>query len=502
MARTIPLLGEIRGIRGDEGKDAVPEGFAWDMADFIPQYLGAKLRARAPWGYYSGVLANPIDNITFAPYSAGERIIVNAGTTIYRIDPPATFNNPGTAVSLGTIRPTASPIFHRNRMVLPHFAGSQRAQTLDWNGTTYTIAELPASSFMGQLGTVFGDRVVLANSAAEPTTLAFSKPGDPMLDWNVLSKIPTSLPITGIVEQRGTLLVFHSGSVERIRGAHPPDSDSGNQFGDMLLEPLFGNVGCINARTISRWGDNVLFADARGIHMTDGSSIVNLAEEGGMSKRWADLMGDIFRRLDGVTTEWHMGGTVFRDYYILSHRNVRMGANYCFVIHIPTREWIRLGNVNSNCFGVSAGASEMLLAADMNTKRVVELSRVFAHDEDRGFPLVDGNDIPVLPYVETGWLHLPAYSRVHSLFFDYETFGFSDDPAIEVAYKLTPAMRQGEDFKVAGTLLDTGPAVKRKLRMGVRARGIALKLQAVEPVYDLRLHGIEAHIDPEESTHL
>jgi hypothetical protein len=502
VADTIPLLGEIRGIRGDEGKDAVPEGFAWDMVDFVPQYLGAKLRARAPWGYYSGVLPNPIDNITFAPYSAGERIIVNAGTGIFRIDPPATFNNPGTAVSLGTIRQTYGPIFHRNRMILPHFAGSQRAQTLDWDGTTYTIAELPASSFMGRLGTVFGDRIVLANSAAKPTTLAFSKPGDPMLAWNALSEIPTSMPITGIVEQRGTLLVFHAGSVERIRGAHPPDSDAGHQFGDMLLEPLFGNVGCLHSRTISRWGDNILFADARGVHMTDGSSVVNLAEEGGMSKRWTDLMGDVFRRLQGQTTEWHQAGTVFRDYYIIGHRDVRMGADYCFAIHIPTREWIRLGNIHSNCFGVSAGASEMLLGADMDTRRVVELSRIFAHDEDRVENLVDGNGVPVLPYVETGWLQLPAYSRVHSLFFDYETFGFSDDGVLEVEYKLTPAMRQGEDFKAAGTLLDTGPAVRRKLRMGVRARGIALKLKAVAPVHDLRLHGVAAHIDSEEPTHL
>ena len=84
------------------------------------------------------------------------------------------------------------------------------------------------------------------------------------------------------------ILVFHPAMIERIRGTLPPET---NVDTDMFVETLTDQVGCIHPHTIVPWRENIIFADERGVFMTDGSTVRNLTELGGMGDFWRQAYG-------------------------------------------------------------------------------------------------------------------------------------------------------------------------------------------------------------------
>jgi hypothetical protein len=57
----------------------------------------------------------------------------------------------------------------------------------------------------------------------------------------------------------------------------------------MVREPLF-DVGCIDARSIVPYGDNVIFANEQGIWMTDGADPREPRRVAGLLSYWIDLL--------------------------------------------------------------------------------------------------------------------------------------------------------------------------------------------------------------------
>src|SRR5215510_11128983 len=274
MPKVSELIGQIKGMNQDSPRDSLPKGTVWNLHDILPASRGANLRGRGQWLFRStafpgssfpdvGIFAN------FENLASKLLFIANDGI-LYEVDPAAAASTP--AVAKGTaVRSMQNPVQHRFRVIVPNYYGNAAGKVIVCPTGTYTITDLPASALKGRFATVFKDRTVLGNEVGKEQQVAFSKPGDPTAAWDPISIINTSLPLTGLAALRGSILCFHRGSMERIRGTTPPDSTLSNQTGDMVLEPFPERIGCASPRFIAYWRENVVWADERGVYMTDGS---------------------------------------------------------------------------------------------------------------------------------------------------------------------------------------------------------------------------------------
>lgn len=489
MAEPTSIWREAKGVYQDAGRDNVPQGYVWDLIDYVPEILGAPVRQRGKWAFQSDALPNAIDGMIYANYKAGGKLLVANGTNLRDV-PVASVGS----TSVGTIPATLQdPVFHRDRVIIPAANGTSPAKYVVWNGAAYTLTDAPASAQTGKYAAVFKDRVLLAGSIAAPTSVGFSKPGDPTLAHDALSLIPTSLPLTGIAAQRNQILCFHAASVERIRGTIPPDSTLTDPTGDMVLDSLFDLAGCYDARSIALWNDNVIFADARGVHITDGAIVRNMAVQGGIETKWRrDFHEDTTR---GPVLS--LAGGVFRDLYIITIRSTS-GLPITWVCDIPTRRFTRFGNVDSTAFALSVGTAEKIYSTDNTTKKVVDLSGAF--NPDRTVVQTDGNGTNVLPVLETGWMRLgkqSAWRRVRDLFFGYETIENADTGGrvLQIDYLHSPA---DTTYETLGGFKHMADYLRAKLPFERRVMGFALKVTQLLPTRDTRIYDIDVWANPEE----
>lgn len=488
-----PIWREAKGVYQDSGRDNVPVGYVWDLIDYVPEILGAPVRMRGRWNFKSGALPSPPDGLIYAPFKAGSKLLAADGANLSDVD-IATVSN----LTVGTISQTKqNPVFHRDRVIIPANNGTAQAKLVSWNGTVFTLADAPLSAMPGRFASVFKDRVLLGGSIADPTSVAFSKPGDPTVAWDALSIIPTSLPLTGIAAQRNQVLCFHGGSVERIRGTVPPDSSASDPTGDMVLDSLFDLAGCYDARSIAYWNDNVIFADARGIHITDGAIVRNMAVQGGIESKWRrDFHEDTSRG-----TVLSVAGGVFRDFYIITIRSTS-GAPITWVCDIPTRRFTRFGNVDSTAYALSIGTGEKIYATDAATQKVTDLSPCF--NPDPTVVQTDGNGIDVLPTIETGWMRLgraEGWRRVLDFFLSYETVENVDSglTVLQLDYLHSPS---DTTYEALGGFRMAADYIRRKLPVRRRLMGVAFKLSQIRPTRDTRVYDISARQYPEEAHRL
>lgn len=492
MAEAPTLLREASAIHRDLGRDRVPGGRVWDLTDYVPDILGSALRQRGGWEYQSNALTNAVDGMLFANFVAGVKLLAANGTLLREISTGAIGDS-----AVGSIPATLqNPVQHRDRVIIPAASGAAAAKFVTWNGATYTLSDAPVSALQGRLATVFKDRVILASSAAENTMVAFSKPGDPTVAWDSISKIPTSLPVSGLAAQRSQILVFHAGSVERIRGTTPPDSAASDPTGDMILDTLFDRAGCFDPRSIAYWNDNVIFCDARGVHITDGAVVRNMASQGGVESLWRDVFHEDSSRGPIVS----VAGAVHRDIYIVTLRNT-IGEPVTFAVDIPTRKFYRLTNINSAAYAFSVGIDDRLWGTDQTPKRVIDMTPVFS--KNTSSLQVDGNGANVLPMVETGWIRMSTretLKRVKALFVSYETGSVADDgtEVLAVSYLTGPSDTVYDDFTQG--LKRATEYTRRKLSLGLRVLGLAIRIDQTVPTRDTRIYDVAVDVYPEEET--
>jgi hypothetical protein len=336
--------------------------------------------------------------------------------------------------------------------------------------------------------------VILGGPNADDSAVGFSKPGDPTVAWDALSLIRTSLTLTGLAAQRNQILAFHGGSVERIRGTTPPDSAATDPTGDMILDSLFDRAGCADARSISYWNDNVIFADARGVHITDGAIVRNMASQGGIESKWRrDVFEDASR--GGMVT---LAGGVFRNFYIITIRS-SIGAPVTWICDIPTRKWTRIGNVNASAYAFSIGAGERLFGADATPWRVMDLSSMF--NPDNTVVQTDGNGVNVLPVIETGWLRMTtreSWKRIWEFFLSYQATEAVDSGLTVLQVDAIPTPEETV-YRDKGGFRHAAKYLRRKL-LSFRGRylGVDVRITQVRPTKDTRLYNMAVRMEEEE----
>ena len=104
------------------------------------------------------------------------------------------------------------------------------------------------------------------------------------------TRSPTGLRrvrVTGLWPMGAQILVFHDGSIEKLRGSIPPGTD--RRHDDMWLDPFTEQMGCNDPASIVGWQENVIWAAPRGVYLSDGSTIRSLTEQGGIGDLWRTL---------------------------------------------------------------------------------------------------------------------------------------------------------------------------------------------------------------------
>src|SRR5262249_17402474 len=170
---------------------------------------------------------------------------------------------------------------------------------------------------------------------------------------------------------------------------------------DIVVEPLFGQVGTTEPKTICYWNENIIFADEHGVHMTDGSAIRNLASQGGISYFWRPL----------YQNKQTISACIFLYYYVISVVRTDNVA-VTLICDLGKRQWYRFTNIAAVSMWASSGTigMERVWAGMKGTQRLARIGPTFFPALD-GTSIVDDNGTNVLPFFETPWYRLGQEGR-------------------------------------------------------------------------------------------
>lgn len=541
MADLTPLVRDIRGIYVDRARDRLPPGSVWVLHDLIPQAPASGASIRGGWRYQSSAFPSPPDGMLYAPFIAETVLLVANGSTLHKVNPSGDdLSTPFTPLLVpGTINPTKqNPIFHKDLAIIMDATGTHVPQYVQPPNVAagrpnYTIGNFPgtppappagedqkhAASFPGKYGCIWKDRLVVGNSAVNPNRIGFSKPGaDPADFWNITSLTDTNYAVTGLAGQRTQVLVFHASSIDRVRGTTVPDTETlpEDQEGDLIVDQLFDRAGCFDARSIAGWEDSVLFADAHGIFLTDGSSVKDITRQAGAASLWQEVFArggvdPVFEGETGIpgggkggiypsrpttpgsTFPLSVAGVVYRDFYLCTIRH--SGKNpVTFVVDLNTRRVFTISNIDATCLAYSIGVAENLYGVATASKQVTNLTSVFFPDVT--ILQVDADGRPVLPRISSGWNTLndkPGYKRIVDLHFSYLADRDDDQEVLRASYANTAVAAD----RAIGELRPQQKLRRKKLPVRRRMEGVSVTLEQILPTKNTLVQDISVRQYPE-----
>ena len=477
MAAPVSLLRGARAFARDVAREAMPPGYLWDVVDYVPMMINAPLTSRGAWVWTGGPFADgDVESGILAPFTSGEKLLVqDAGGELFEVET----SSPYDSLYRGPIpRSIQNPPMLFDQVIWLDGSGAATPNVVKPTGVPVPIAA--ANCPTAKLGTVWGEFLVLANQPGHEDTVYCAPPDDPTQPWDPNSFWRTSGAVTGIAALRTVILVFHAASIERLRGSRPP---AGTNQGDMVLEPLFQQLGTTEPKTIAYWQENVLFADEHGVHITDGAVVRNLVQQGSISSYWRNLYNH----------KQTISASVFLDFYIVSI-NRTDGTNDTLVCDLNARQWFRFSNIAAGSMWASGGTvgMERIWAGIIGSSKLARLSSCFFPSQT-GLPETDANGNDVLPYFETGYYKLAPEGRKRVKFvylsYDARSGTLSDvsgadqqwttgGPAFTCAYILNP---QDTTWTQAGDYPLTDRYSRYRLPVGKAPYGIAFQVAQIIP---------------------
>jgi len=514
----------------DHAIDQMPAGFVWDLADYLPDRRGAKLESRGAWSYFttSDFVGSPWGG-KHAAFRAGTKLLVaGTGGNLYDISSAGVVTLVGTLFSSGL----HNGVLLRNRVYFASAAGDQVPKVVTFSGSPAVLAigtcnaNAPHASLLG----VYKERLVAAgvyssggivdgtNIPVDPSYLFFSpteaqgtSPNvGPLSAWDNKSFIGTTRAITALWPMTAQILVFHDGSIERIKGSIPP---AANLNTDMYVDTFSEQIGCSDPASVVAWQENVCFANPHGVYLTDGATIRSLTDQGGIGDLWTAIYA-----LKKAGSQIH--ATVFLDRLfvtVLTTWNANTPDEQrpmTLVCDLTSRTWMRLKNVNATCYiDTEIGPEEAYWGVDssvtgLGLNRIAKLSSLYfgpiEFDPDSGTPTapdaVDGNGLPVLPHLRTGWTRLgqEGVKRVRHVYVSHMTQANPTDRAdvLQVSARYSPYPHLDP---IAIGKIPAYPRYRRnRLRLDKRSYGVQIDVQAALPAYLSRLYDIAIDSWPQD----
>ncbi len=470
-------------MKRDFNRAQMPGASAWNLIDLIPDELGAPLRGRGGWSYAGDAMTSvtSITGLVYAPFAAGAKVLgFSQGGALWDVLTPT---------SIGAcVVPNSPPAFYRGRIIACDGTGGSGPQSYD--GTTLGL--LAGSPPPATIASSFKDHAILARSNANKNRIWFSSAGDPTT-WDLSAGyLDTTGDLVAVAPLKSSILMFHADGTELIRGSIPPPGT------DFILEP-FLSVGCLDAFSVANWNDRVVFANAKGIFMTDGAGWSDLTARAGMSTYWQTTLAS-------YTTSWRLAGGVYRNHYILSVNNGTTLVD-AFCINLNSGAFLRLSNFHGNTFlPVATGGVEELYMGLANAGRVAKVSSCWS---PAAGVKNDADGVTPTPTFETmahqgfdrlhrRWISSDGLQRWQYIYMRYNLTDYaSDDPTLTASYVTTPDGTSYTDLSPAFAETAATLRARRVISTGNKANSIAFKITQTNPG-DLRLFDLALVYDPLE----
>lgn len=470
-----------RGMVSDAVAEALPAGAVIDAADFLLHRPGV-MQKRGGTDYAGPAMtaATYANTVAYVLYASGAQVLaVGDNGHLYTVAGSTTDVATLGSAFVSLHRPVIVPSSGAILTVFPANDGTTAPKK--WDGAA--AANLGGSPPTALTGAVYKQRLVLANSSANPNRIWFSPVPSVESTWDTSnSYIDAEQAVTGLAALNNTLLVFHRGSTERIVGATPPPNSD-------MDRALMWQVGCTDQRSILVQDGACIFANPRGVYLTNGSTPVSLTRQGGMDHYWWELM----RGYDSATWSIACGG--MRGFLFVTVMN---GSTFkaTLMCQLATRAWWRLTNIKAIAFASTQEGTDTLYYADRSTNRVVSCGNIF---RPSGGVRNDADGTAVTPTVTLapfgaqgpGVKHF-GHGRV-----DYSMSGASSNPALTVTYsaeivKLDGLLSGNSNPTEGGTMLETsGHSTRKRFLIGSSGQCLVVKIAQTIASDDTEIYAVE-----------
>ena len=488
MARPARLLNSFAALmKRDISRDNLPQDSLWNVVDVFSEILGAPLRRRGGYLYASQNFATAVtataDHVTagiWVPFSNGAvNVAFDEDGRAYAVTSNAA------TTDIGAVIATKSPVFYSDMLIVPDSAGSAGPQKVTYSGgTTFAVTGLSGSPPAGKYALVYKDVLWLAASAATGDRIWFSTAGNPEDTWDTANKyLDVSYPITGMAALNNAVFVFSLNRTARVRGSiPPPDTDF------IVDDPIF-DVGCTDSRSIVNYRDKVIWANAQGLFISDGTAMDDLTAICGMKNWWRDVMSGI----DGFATgseydvsTWTIAGGVYRDFYVYAIMNgtTKVDAG---VIDLKKYTWTRVKNLDADFFW-RQGYPDELYFGRRGAARVGSVSNMFSAATASS---ADADGTSILPVVETGFFGADgSLKTLRMAFLEYDIRDpGSSNPYLTVSYIDSP--EETSYTALTPNALETTAIAKEHFAINQPVRGVAFKIAQTGASSDTRIYGLD-----------
>lgn len=470
-------------MRRDEERTQMKKGACWNLVDFIPDLDDAPLGKRGGWTHGSDDIsattatASYVVAGTYADFSSGakncvldedgELYVVSAGNLVTHI---------------GSARASLqNPVLHSDLVIIPGADGVAVPKSYD--GTT--LLNLAGTPPTGKFAAVYKDRTVLAGVAGDDRTKAFFSAAANPTSWDTTNSWQSVLqPIVGMASLPNALMLFQNSITSRIRGTTPPPGS------DMIVDDPIFNVGCTDARSIAVDGSICIFANPRGIYLSNGTSQVeDLTKSIGLKRYWQSQL------VDYSASTWTLGAGIFQRHYVITVMN---GSTFvdAIMVNIDERRAWRISNLPAVSFWGAVTIGEELFFGLRSNPRIAKFSSVFLPSNA---VKTDADGTAVSPILETPFYRdRPGKKTWKRAYLTYDMRDASaDNPALTFSHLKTPEGSYVSDGTLGENTDISDPARKT---LNISATGIAFKVQQTNASSTTRLYDIMADVHSREGS--
>lgn len=492
MARPTPVVNSFRqGMKRDFARTAMPAEALWNMIDLLPEVIEAPARKRGGYSHESlsmsaasaSSAATYLTAGIFAPFSAGDSLITtDEDGVLYAFTATST-----TAIDVALL--SRHMLFYSDKVIIPVESGAPRKITK--SGATHTAALLGGSPPQGRYAVVYKDVLWLASPAASADRIFFSTAGNPEDTWDTTNKfLDASQPITGMAALQNAVFVFGKSRTMRVRGSiPPPDSDF------IVDDPIF-DVGCTDSRSIVLYRDKVIWGNAQGLYISDGTALEDLTRVCGMKSWWQDVMAGDDGFATGTAyseTAWSIACGVYGDWLFYSIMNGATEVD-SGMIDLTRYTWHRMRNLDALNFFTRPYPQQLFFCRRGGSARIGGLAQVFYPASANS---ADADGTVVLPSYETAFgLNDGKLKTVRRIYLTHDTRDpGTANPVQTVSYIDSP---EETSYTTIGTFPETSEVARAHLPINKPARGMAFKVEQANGSSDTRHYGLEVEIAERE----
>lgn len=466
-----------KGMIRDAPRTAIPPNGVYDSADFLLHQPGIAIK-RGGTSYSGPAMGatTSVKAVAYAEFPAGAKLIgVGSDNALYNITSGSTTALGGSTVTGGIVdRPKLRIGGGKNYLVLPCADGTTSPIIYDGSAAPGSLGGTPPA---GKFIEIYKTRLALAGKSGNENRLYFSPTPDISSTWDTTNSwIDCDYAITGLAALHNALLIFSQGHCERIIGTTPPPGS------DMDRAPV-GDIGTTDARSIVVQEGNCLFANPRGVYLTNGAGFASLTTEGQIETYWQSLLTSY------DPSSWVIAAGILRSYYLVTITD-NNGANVATLMcNVPRRAWWRLTNVDAQMYASGVGKQDELYYGPKSVGRVVQMSGIFRPTASNKN---DANGTAVTPMLETrahsGGPGLKSYGD-GQLSYDMRDAA-SDSPTLAVQFAggmEATTYRTAPESPFAATTDET----KRQWTTGIDSSAISLKFTQSNPSSKTEIYAIE-----------